>query len=808
MPPVLEDGVLSAEHAAYLENAGITPDIMSKAGVRTLAHGSTRPEGIPASWHGPGILFPWHGTQGVLWQYRPDTPEGKAKYLFPKGEALRFSRLIEPSGGMPVILCEGTKQHLAVASYAAEGCGVYGVAGCWGWAKEDLTVLSGHEVIVLFDADLEANRDVHDAASRLQQSLDAAGAVSVSFARVAGSAREGIDDVLARVPQSQRAAMLARILGKASVKLPRKPAKKVDHEFFDDNGLKAETLAKAIFARYPSALSAEGSVAMYDRGAYRINPLSYSGAVSEMLGELFRPAHRAAAEEYTKGTLYRTGRVLPAHLSEPLVNCANGMLDLSTGTLKPHDPSYLSWQQIPVAWEPEATCPFYEEWVREVLPGDQLAGLEELAGAMLDPSRTPHKAVFLFGESHSGKSTFLRIMCAVAGPENTSSVTLHQLAEDRFAAANVYGKMLNCAADLSAEDVSDLSMFKMMSGEDQIPANRKYGQQFAFTNQAMFAFSANEPPAVSETSNAYFNRIAPFSFPNSFAGRENPDVEHRLRAELPGILVRWVKAYQRYRERGSWLPADVTVSNEFEIRSDRVRLWVSEKSSVVSATTAGVTVTPGSLLPPRFVTSKRELFRAFTEWAKANNGKPIGERKFIDRLTSINGVFEVRNASTKTRGLNVVLRGEDEWEDKTGTPPGGTSGSPEPTVPIGLGHLTSVNSLSQYQTRGTKSDDEVREGLPNTLSPKPIATMGLETASSATERVEIAVTSENVVADTISASATALPPALTSLFWGLRPVSVIPCEHCGESRQPVPPSAFWYACPSCYPSTFAKEIPS
>jgi putative DNA primase/helicase len=45
-----------------------------------------------------------------------------------------------------------------------------------------------------------------------------------------------------------------------------------------------------------------------------------------------------------------------------------------------------------------------------------------------------------------------------------SAVTLHQLAENKFMGAELYGKMLNVAADLSAAHVADTSLFKMLSG--------------------------------------------------------------------------------------------------------------------------------------------------------------------------------------------------------------------------------------------------------------------------------------------------------------------------------------------------------
>ena len=76
---------------------------------------------------------------------------------------------------------------------------------------------------------------------------------------------------------------------------------------------------------------------------------------------------------------------------------------------------------------------------------------------MLDPTRTPARAIFLYGPSRSGKGTFLRILKAIAGDRNTSTASLHQLCDNKFIAATLYSKMLNTSGDLSAAHVRDVS---------------------------------------------------------------------------------------------------------------------------------------------------------------------------------------------------------------------------------------------------------------------------------------------------------------------------------------------------------------
>lgn len=650
-----------------LDDGGIPLADALRYGVRSVRHPDHVPGEINRKWvKSPGLLFEWRDADRTVFQFRPDIPvmdkdpetgkETPHKYIFPGGCGTFLGHLRAPQDDAPVLFVEGTKQGLCAAVWAPEGWGVVAVPGCQNWTGTDLSWAEDRDVICLFDADVASNRDVWEAATGLKEALEAEGASSVRFASLAGArAKEGLDDVLGRRDADKRTPYLRRICDAAKKSLGRRPARKASGDtaqLFNDKGaLLAQTAASAVLEGQPAALAHGSMVALYRDGRYVLDRgrEQLFAAVQEKLGEEYRPNWRATIEEVLIGRLAMDGTRLPERMPEPLLNCRNGMLDLRTGELKPHDAAYLSASQIPVNWDPGAKCPQYEAWLPTVLPGAQTADLEESVSLMLDPSRTPGKAVFLFGPSHSGKSTFLRIMGRIAGAENTSAVTLHQLSDDKFAAANLYQRSLNVAADLSAKHVADMSTFKMLTGEDVIHANRKYGREFQFTNQALFAFSANELPTVSEASRAYANRVKPFEFPYSFAGREDPSIEDRIMGELPGILVRWVAAWQRFTARGGYLPTDPGVMREFETRSDRVALWVSEKCTVHADAS-------GRMVGPEQGTKMSALHEMFKMWAKdEDTSGSMSLRKFGERLRSVSGVAEVRlRNENKNVGLNVT----------------------------------------------------------------------------------------------------------------------------------------------------------
>jgi DNA polymerase-1 len=202
-----------------------------------------------------------------------------------------------------------------------------------------------------------------------------------------------------------------------------------------------------------------------------------------------------------------------------------------------------------------------------------------------------------------------------------------------------------------------------------------------FTNTALFAFSANELPTIGEGSEAYFERIKPFKFDHSFAGREDRTVEDRLQGELPGILLRLVTAWQRWNDRGGYQKTNENIRIGFEQSSDRVRQFVAE-CCVITPVDG-----PDRTLPEDQTVTKRDIARAFNEWAAINHGHSMASRKIIDRVLSIPGIYECRQAGDKRRAISATVVAKTEWgAERAEYPveglnqdPGGKSGSFAPT---------------------------------------------------------------------------------------------------------------------------------
>ena len=107
------------------------------------------------------------------------------------------------------------------------------------------------------------------------------------------------------------------------------------------------------------------------------------------------------------------------------------------------------------------------------------------------------RAIMLLGDGKNGKGTFLKWLRALLGDRNVSNVKPQALDADRFATAQLYGKLANVAGDVSAT-----ASLRTPRGSRRSPpattsrASAKYGQPFSFIPVATVIASFNEMPVT------------------------------------------------------------------------------------------------------------------------------------------------------------------------------------------------------------------------------------------------------------------------------------------------------------------------
>ena len=394
--------------------------------------------------------------------------------------------------------------------------------------------------------------------------------------------------------------------------------------FHPVDGLLVKTVAREVVGADHFAWGLDGRLWIHDGGVWVPAQHEIVFRVAKLLGERHRNSHGSNVESFVRAHV-------PELSAEPVgryINFKNGLLDRRTGELVPHSHEVLSTVQLGCEWLPDATCPRFDRFLSEVLAPDAIGTMWEIIGYLMYSGNPLHRAILLLGPGRNGKGTLIRLVKTLLGERNCSSVTLNSLNENRFAAANLFGRLANLAGDIEATFQKETARFKSVTGGDTITAERKNAQQFEFTPWCSFVFSANEVPGSADTSEGYLSRWVPIRFPHEFAHRPDLDLDGHLQTpeELAGIAARAVPALARLLDRRNFdLPASMVADREEFVRKiDQVRRWLEECCET------------GDFHESRAITRA-----SYGAWASSEGVAPLGATNLYSRLTGLPSVREV-----------------------------------------------------------------------------------------------------------------------------------------------------------------------
>lgn len=380
---------------------------------------------------------------------------------------------------------------------------------------------------------------------------------------------------------------------------------------------------------------------IYEDGVWRPNGGRIEQEIAQLLGNRYRTSHTRHVLD-----LIRFSDDVAHITCKPLsqfINVPNGMVDWETGELRPHSPEHLSTVQLPVEYDPDATCPKVELFLEEVLPPDCIEFIWEVIGYTMFSGNPLHAAVLLYGKGRNGKGTLIRLLKALIGERNCSAVGLHELTENRFRTATLYGKLANLAGDLDSRWIANTAAFKAITGGDMIQAEFKFGAAFDFTPWALPVYSANKAFGSADSSEGWVSRWTVVPFPNTFAGNEDRDLDTELQsaAELRGVMARGVKALPMLLKRGQFLEPDSIKEAKvaFVSASDTVRGWINEQCT----------------LEPKSWQSRTELYTAYRFHPLAEGSKLLSAREFYNRLEQVSGIVAAKRQGV--RGFKGIKLG-------------------------------------------------------------------------------------------------------------------------------------------------------
>lgn len=305
-------------------------------------------------------------------------------------------------------------------------------------------------------------------------------------------------------------------------------------------------------------IHAGGVLYFYGNGAHL--PCKAEEAKQRIL-EFCRPAVKCVGKPPFVSQVYEFLRMEPqicrdADLELNVVSLDDGLLDLDTWTLLPHDPEMFVTTRLRASFGVgcRTECPEFNRFLEAISCGDEnlVQRLWQCIGYLLVPDQTGKRFVLFQGVSNSGKSVLGRFIQGCFLGDVTATLEINEL-RGQFTLSELVGKKFCSDMDLPAEPLNEraLGKLKKITGGDQVSSDVKFADRVNFACTAKFLFGSNHAVLLRKKDPAFLNRLVVVPFARAFNGQaQDHALPDKLARERDAIVVRALAAYRQLAQQG------------------------------------------------------------------------------------------------------------------------------------------------------------------------------------------------------------------------------------------------------------------
>lgn len=316
-----------------------------------------------------------------------------------------------------------------------------------------------------------------------------------------------------------------------------------------------------------------------------------------------------------------------------LLNAHNGVIDLRTGKLLPHDKSLMMTKICGCEYDTTHKRPdLFLRFLDDITSGNKEMQdyIQMAVGYTLTGEASEQCAFFLYGMGNNGKSTFTSVLTEMLG-----SYAANAQADTLLTS----GKEIGGGGDKPSGDIARLramrlvtcqepqegsklkeNLLKQLTGDtDHITARFMFAEQFEFLPTFALWVSTNHKPIIRGTDKGIWRRIRLLPFEVDI---KDPDktLPRRMKEELPQILAWAVDGAVKWYETGLKTP---------EIVDNATAEYKSEMDLVQGFVDACIEIDYNA----RDVVMASDMYAVYVAWAKANNEYEMSAKKFGMELT-------------------------------------------------------------------------------------------------------------------------------------------------------------------------------
>jgi putative DNA primase/helicase len=333
--------------------------------------------------------------------------------------------------------------------------------------------------------------------------------------------------------------------------------------------------------------------------------------------------------------------------SKDLINCRNGVLDLRTGEIVPHEPNQLFTYCINAEYSAfDATqAGFWVDFLKSCGLDDEMIDYMQIAlGYSLTGHTSEEVLFYIVGMTRSGKGTTMETLNHILG-DLSSGVNMETLTAKRYGDTSYFdlaplkNKRFITSSETQRNGQLNAAFIKKITGGDDIYCSFKRKDHFKYRPQFKVWITSNFEVNTDVDDDAAWGRLRVIHFPNTFLGKEDKGLKQRLRRqESLNCIFSWIVQgaikWYAIREQGMPLPQQI-VDKTAEHRQalDSVAQFIEQCCRLDE-----YAFSIGGALHSQYKT-----------WCEDEGYFPVGRKRFTQSLAAKGIIGDSRRVGAKTQ---------------------------------------------------------------------------------------------------------------------------------------------------------------
>lgn len=257
-----------------------------------------------------------------------------------------------------------------------------------------------------------------------------------------------------------------------------------------------------------------------------------------------------------------------------LITFKDRTMVVSTGEVRAHSPTDYVTSKLAFTYDPAAQSP---EWLQALTSTDpsNVSFLQEFSGLSLTPETKYEIGVWCWGDSGSGKSTFVGGIEAMLGVR-CCTLGLAEIERSPFALSQIPGKTLAISTEQPSTYVRCFHTLNTIISGESIKWEQKYLKAETLKPYVKLLWAMNELPRVDSAGVGLFRRIVPVSWTQ--VKDPDPTVKDAVLKAGQAIFNWAYEGLKRLNARGRFdIPAGLLAEREaYRVQNDIPLAFISD----------------------------------------------------------------------------------------------------------------------------------------------------------------------------------------------------------------------------------------